>query len=259
MVNRMLTKAAVWDLFMDFSLLQPSSRHRFLRDITALKKRWVYYAIMVLDPILRFAWIFYAIFTHDTQHSTVVSFMVAFAEVFRRGIWALLRVENEHCSNVAVYKASRDVPLPYRLETLVEQASEEEEESRPGTAAGDGAAAAATGVQRIGSHVLQDEESGEAGSGTVRRRKTVTESGKPEGRSFSKIIAEAHRQDFVKKRKPGEEDGAAHDRPGTAVAQSDDDEDEDEEPDEDEEEMRQDVRDAEELTGRSRAGGSSRG
>lgn len=110
---------AIWDLFMDFSLLQPQSRHWLLRDITALKKRWPYYFIMVTDPILRFAWIFYAIFTHDTQHSTIVSFLVALAEVSRRGMWTLFRVENEHCANVAQYKASRDVPLPYRIEPLV--------------------------------------------------------------------------------------------------------------------------------------------
>ncbi|CRK43610.1 hypothetical protein BN1723_016230, partial [Verticillium longisporum] len=35
---------AVWDLFMDFSLLQPNSRHKFLRDITrALPLRVVQY------------------------------------------------------------------------------------------------------------------------------------------------------------------------------------------------------------------------
>ena len=114
---------------MDFSFLQPDSRHRFLRDILAIKKRWLYYVIMVIDPILRFAWIFYAIFTHDKQHNSIASFLIGFAEVTRRGMWALFRVENEHCSNVSQYKASRDVPLPYKLELepLVERPSEEQQ------------------------------------------------------------------------------------------------------------------------------------
>lgn len=113
---------------MDFSLLQPDARHPFLRDILGLKRRWVYYAIMVIDPILRFGWIFYAIFTHDMQHSTITSFLVSLSEVVRRGMWALLRVENEHCGNVAQYKASRDVPLPYDLhrEPLIERTSTDE-------------------------------------------------------------------------------------------------------------------------------------
>lgn len=78
--------ASIWDLFMDFSLLQAHSSHFCLRDILALKRRWPYYGIMVLDPVLRFAWIFYAIFTHDLQHSTIVSFVVSLMEVLRRGM-----------------------------------------------------------------------------------------------------------------------------------------------------------------------------
>ncbi|CAI4212620.1 unnamed protein product [Parascedosporium putredinis] len=112
---------SIWDLFMDFSLLQPRAHSWLLRDITALKSRWIYYVIMVLDPILRFSWIAIAIFTHNTQHSTVVSFSVSLFEVLRRGMWALIRVENEHCANVAQYKASRDVPLPYRFETASDE------------------------------------------------------------------------------------------------------------------------------------------
>ncbi|KAK3299359.1 SPX domain-containing protein, partial [Chaetomium fimeti] len=114
---------SIWDLFMDFSLLQANARRRYLRDITALRPVWIYYAIMVIDPILRFSWIFYAIFTHDTQHSTIVSFLVSLAEVVRRGMWTLLRVENEHCANVAQYKAARDTPLPYHLEQFVQRPS----------------------------------------------------------------------------------------------------------------------------------------
>ncbi|KAH6626253.1 SPX domain-containing protein, partial [Chaetomium sp. MPI-SDFR-AT-0129] len=114
---------AIWDLFMDFSLLQAGAHRKLLRNITAIRPVWIYYAIMIIDPILRFSWIFYAIFTHRTQHSTIVSFLVGLAEVFRRGMWTLLRVENEHCANVAQYKASRDTPLPYHLEQFVQRPS----------------------------------------------------------------------------------------------------------------------------------------
>jgi len=118
---------------MDFSLLQADSRHFALRDILALKRRWPYYAIMGIDPILRFAWIFYAIFTHDAQHSTIVAFLVSFVEVLRRGMWALFRVENEHCANVAQYKAARDTPLPYQLEQFVQQYNNQGPEQIPHT------------------------------------------------------------------------------------------------------------------------------
>lgn len=117
---------------MDFSLLQPHTHHRFLRDVTALKSRWLYYLIMTLDPILRFNWIFYAIFTHNTQHSSTVSFLIGFSEVTRRGLWTLLRVENEHCANVKQYRASRDVPLPYDLDSSAEYTTSERVSSDAG-------------------------------------------------------------------------------------------------------------------------------
>ncbi|KAK4083021.1 uncharacterized protein Triagg1_1911 [Trichoderma aggressivum f. europaeum] len=221
---------SIWDLFMDFSLLQPQSRHTALRDILALKHRWIYYIIMIVDPILRFSWIFYAIFAHDSQHSTIVSFMVSFMEVFRRGIWSLLRVENEHCANVAQYKASRDVPLPYHIEPLLERASvesspiispEEERQTEPQPPRPQPAehpsfydSAASTAV---------------AGrpSGSLRRRTDPVPS--PIHRSFSKILAEAHKQDFEKKRKP---DDGAGDAAGV-VGQSDDFDDDDDEDEDD--------------------------
>jgi len=198
---------------MDFSLIQTQSRHFLLRDIIAIKQRWVYYVALVVDPILRFAWIFYAIFTHDTQHSTIVSFLVSLAEVTRRGMWTIFRVENEHCANVAQYKASRDTPLPYHLDTFPHPAPSE----FPGLAEQDSASTArSTGVDatptaasarltpsiRAGSAAARhdDATAAEEGTppGTVRRRRADT-LGK---RSISVIMAEAHKQDFEKKRKP---------------------------------------------------------
>ena len=75
--------------------------------------KWVYYPAVVVDPLLRFNWVFYVIFTGELQHSAILSFFVSLAEIFRRAFWALFRVENEHMTNVGMFRASRDVPLPY--------------------------------------------------------------------------------------------------------------------------------------------------
>ncbi|KAI3538873.1 EXS family protein [Colletotrichum abscissum] len=225
---------SIWDLFMDFSLLQPQSRHWLLRDITALKKRWPYYFIMVIDPILRFAWIFYAIFTHDTQHSTIVSFLVAMAEVSRRGMWTLFRVENEHCANVAQYKASRDVPLPYRIEPLVAPRSsiesdagkdgkvpeETTSEAAVAPAASTGGGATTTSATTTARPAASSDPRAEE-SGTLRQR--VMSGITPIQRSFSKIIAEAHRQDFEKRRKPVDAETEQLEEAG-GMASDDDDE-----------------------------------
>lgn len=144
---------AIWDLLMDFSLLQPRSPKRFLRPITAIKPHLTYYVIMTVDPILRFSWILIAIFTHSKQHSTVISFAVALLEATRRGMWALIRVENEHTTNVAMYKASRDVPLPYVFE------ESEPGELVSGDEEGHGEETEGTGLSRILAHAhTQDFE-----------------------------------------------------------------------------------------------------
>lgn len=270
-----------WDLFMDFSLLQAGSRNFLLRDILALKRRWLYYVIMIVDPILRFSWIFYAIFTHDTQHSSICSFLVSFAEATRRGMWVLLRVENEHCANVAQYKASRDVPLPYHLHEVdsMEQGQPllsgdvdaHDNEGADASAGADGtpslsaarrtstiistpgrATMTAGGSIRSNRHQtgtsaaepwpIPDQDNATATeeglstsaagtpsqqvmqSGTLRRRITATL-----GKSIGSIMANAHKQDFEKKRKPGLEVSSPIGRPGAVddIPSSDDEHDPD--------------------------------
>lgn len=106
---------SVWDLIMDWSLGNAYAAHPLLRDNLAFRRVWVYYAAMIIDVVVRFNWIFYAIFFHDIQHSALMSFIIAVSEVSRRGIWTIFRVENEHCTNVTLFRASRDVPLPYEV------------------------------------------------------------------------------------------------------------------------------------------------
>ena len=77
----------------NIGLLNPYAEHPFLRDVLGYKQTWIYYVAIVLDPILRFNWIFYAIYSRDIQHSALLSFLVALSEVFRRAMWMLFRVE----------------------------------------------------------------------------------------------------------------------------------------------------------------------
>jgi xenotropic and polytropic retrovirus receptor 1 len=109
------TYTSVWDVAMDCSLGNPYASHPFLRDLLAFRPVWVYYVAMIFDVLVRFNWIFYAIFVHDIQHSALLSFFVAFSEICRRGVWTVFRVENEHCANVHMFRALRDVPLPFDI------------------------------------------------------------------------------------------------------------------------------------------------
>lgn len=239
---------------MDFSLLQRESHHYMLRDILALKPKSLYYGIMTIDPVLRFAWIFYAIFTHDAQHSTIVSFMVSFAEVTRRGMWTLFRVENEHCANVAQYKASRDVPLPYQLDTFASERAEEFAETAEGAGLSSPAVTGrSTGMEPASASVAGSTR-GKAGTSSVSGARTPAEESTPAGtlrrrrtdtvgkKSIAVIMAEAHKQDFEKKRKP-ERSPAAGPAEEEDLHSSEDDDDDSRSLMED----RMEVRDAEEL------------
>ncbi|KAF7960178.1 hypothetical protein EAE96_001776 [Botrytis aclada] len=174
---------STWDLLMDWSLLQPGANKPLLRDVRGFKSTWWYYAAIIIDPILRFNWIFYSIYTHNLQHSSTASFFVALSEITRRGMWTLFRVENEHCSNVARFKAFRDVALPYDLE------SGESEESQPITPA----------ESNEISSVLERERTHT--SGLSRQQTNTSSTRRRPQRTFTKVLADAHIQDFQKKKK----------------------------------------------------------
>ncbi|KAL8828149.1 MAG: hypothetical protein Q9191_002755 [Dirinaria sp. TL-2023a] len=197
---------SIWDLAMDWSLGNPYAEQPFLRDVLGYKRPWVYYLSMIQDVILRFNWIFYVIFSSELQHSALLSFFVGFSEICRRGIWTLFRVENEHCTNVGRFRASRDVPLPYALPSPATSALSDvpedgpPSESRPSHGprhSYQGAPTAATGVD-VENALTQPP------SGLLRRRQTA-EALTPVQRGIARvgtIMNQAHVQDFERKRRP---------------------------------------------------------
>ena len=216
---------------------------------------------MIVDPILRFNWVFYAIFAKELQHSAILSFLVGFTEICRRGIWTLFRVENEHCTNVGRFRASRDVPLPYDIPfstraSLDEIAETEEQLPSPGLPRhsntwGPEVSHTASGAD------LENASPAAAGpgpaTGTLRRRKTlVDQPPTPVQSSIARVgtlMSQAHAEDFERKRRPGmptkdEEVLAIQESPGSS------DEDEDEAVDGDNE---QDVLDATTILDRHRS------
>lgn len=179
---------------MDWSLLQPNAKRRFLRDVRAYKSPWYYYAAMFIDVILRFNWVFYIVYTHDVQHNSIASFLIAFSEVNRRGMWTLFRVENEHCANVMRFKASRDVPLPYPIPSgltgpFTRPESEPSSPDLPTPAPTNASSLHRSHSRTTAAEAGESPRSG-LGENTLRRRLT-------------RVFAEAHTQDFEKKRKPG--------------------------------------------------------
>lgn len=175
-----------WDLFMDFSLIQ---NKQLLRDDLIYPKGFYYFAI-VSDIILRFQWIFYALFSRQIQQSAVTSFCIAIAEIFRRFIWLLVRMENEHITNRHLYRASREIPLPYQLvkrpsaRYSVDQGEIEDQEAS------------------VGYESIEPQEE-QATPSSMRRRETLLNTGVFQ--NVSKAIVNAHAKDFQRRKpKPGD-------------------------------------------------------
>jgi hypothetical protein len=203
------TYCSIWDLVMDWSLLDPTADKFLLRQTLAYRNYWIYYAAMIIDPILRFNWIFYAIFANDLQHSTFVSFAVGLSEIIRRGIWIIFRVENEHCTNVGRFRALRDIPLPFEVRD--EAADEESGPVEPGTgvihripsisepgSTAPSAIGASPGLARIATGSDRSKP-----SPTVRFRRAAEHSPLVRGLGrVGSVLHLAHAQDFERRRRP---------------------------------------------------------
>ncbi|KAF6134105.1 hypothetical protein GIB67_035659 [Kingdonia uniflora] len=113
-----------WDIVIDWGLLQKNSRNRYLRDKLLVSRRSVYFGAMVMNVLLRFAWLQTVLdFKFSFLHKEALITIVASLEIIRRGVWNFFRLENEHLNNVGKYRAFKSVPLPFNYH-------EEEEEDK---------------------------------------------------------------------------------------------------------------------------------
>jgi len=111
---------------MDWSLLDPYASRPFLRKSLGFKPAWPYYLALFINPIIRCDWFFYIIYADQLQHSALLSFLLALAEVLRRFMWCFFRMENEHIGNVGANRAYRNLPLPYHFRVESSPAGEED-------------------------------------------------------------------------------------------------------------------------------------
>ncbi|BFG16720.1 hypothetical protein CerSpe_029940 [Prunus speciosa] len=103
-----------WDIVVDWGLLRTKSKNKYLRDRLLVSHKIIYFAAMVLNVVLRLAWMQLVLeFKLSTVHKMTISTIIAFLEVIRRGIWSFFRLENEHLNNVGEYRAFKSVPLPF--------------------------------------------------------------------------------------------------------------------------------------------------
>ncbi|KAM3743642.1 hypothetical protein ACB098_07G162300 [Castanea mollissima] len=109
--------ATYWDLVIDWGLLQRRSKNRWLRDKLLVPHKRVYFGAMVLNVLLRVAWMQTVLgFQVSFLNKNSLIAIVASLEIIRRGIWNFFRLENEHLNNVGKYRAFKSVPLPFNYD-----------------------------------------------------------------------------------------------------------------------------------------------
>ncbi|XP_074274709.1 phosphate transporter PHO1 homolog 1 [Silene latifolia] len=103
-----------WDYVKDWGLLQTNSRNPWLRNELMLQKKFVYYFSMVLNLVLRLAWLQTVLHpSFGNVDYRVIGLFLAALEVIRRGQWNFYRLENEHLNNAGKFRAVKQVPLPF--------------------------------------------------------------------------------------------------------------------------------------------------
>ena len=117
-----------WDINMDWGLGR--LEYRLLGPRLMYPKRSMYYAIMGMDLVLRFAWVL-TLIPPDTGASfalphylTAVSMIL---ELYRRTVWGFLRLENEHRSNTAGFRRVGFVPLHFTTGHMHQYKQEKEQ------------------------------------------------------------------------------------------------------------------------------------
>ena len=103
-----------WDIKMDFGLLQKGKNYP-LRDKLYYKKKYVYYLISILDFFLRFLWLI--TLSPEVINAFIrpesLSIILSSLEIFRRGMWNLIRIEYKHFEISKEFKVTNDVELPF--------------------------------------------------------------------------------------------------------------------------------------------------
>jgi EXS family len=79
-------------------------------------KKTMYYSIICVDLVLRFAWVLTLVPPQSGARFALpayLTFVSMLFEIFRRTIWGFLRLENEHRSNTAGFRRVDFVPLHF--------------------------------------------------------------------------------------------------------------------------------------------------
>eukprot|EP01137_Pigoraptor_chileana_P034187 Opistho-2@26345 len=109
--------AWAWDLIMDWSFVYFDGLRPHLQMNLGFHP-YVYYSAVVVNLLFRALWTL----TVSPQvigiyvDNNVLVCALAVAELSRRCVWNIFRLENEHRNNIGKFRVVKEVPLPYEVD-----------------------------------------------------------------------------------------------------------------------------------------------
>ena len=97
-----------WDIYLDWGCLRKNNKYFLLREKITFPQV-LYYLAIFYDIIIRYNWTWYFIHVGDNL-SEWKNLLKDTLEITRRGLWALIRIENENLSNPEYYRSFLIIP-----------------------------------------------------------------------------------------------------------------------------------------------------
>jgi hypothetical protein len=97
-----------WDIYLDWGCGRKNNKHFFLREKITFPQV-MYYIAIIYNMIIRAVWTWYfiPIPSHLSEWKSLLIFSL---DAIRRGVWVLIRVENESLSNPEQYRTFLTIP-----------------------------------------------------------------------------------------------------------------------------------------------------
>jgi hypothetical protein len=122
----------IWDIVKDWGLLRVFTWKHFLLRNTLMQRALWYYLALVLNLLVRMLWFIVFLLRYNIPSrwwdTEFMLFGLLVAEVLRRFIWNIFRLENEHLHNADNFRVVSEIPLPFPMD--VEANAREDREYR---------------------------------------------------------------------------------------------------------------------------------
>jgi len=99
---------AFWDIYLDWGCGRKNNKHFFLREKITFPQV-MYYIAIFYNVIIRAVWTWYFI-PIPSQLSEWKNLLTGTLDIIRRGLWALIRIENENLNNPEHYRSFLTIP-----------------------------------------------------------------------------------------------------------------------------------------------------